>query len=72
MRNSLTLLIGSALAVIAAFWFVSVADAAKKRSDKPSVSDINVTKYSDKSSPTMMQRSTTPKIKGESTQIKNR
>lgn len=60
MRNSLALLVGSALAIVAAFWLVSVAAAGKKRSDKPSISEITVTKPSDKASPTLMQRSRTP------------
>jgi type VI protein secretion system component Hcp len=60
MRNSLALLIGSALAIDAAFWFVSAADAAKKTSGKPSISEISVTKPSDKASPTIMRRPTTP------------
>jgi type VI protein secretion system component Hcp len=58
MRNSLALLIGSALAIGAAFWFVSAADAAKKTSGKPSFSEIRVTKPMDKASPTIMRRST--------------
>jgi len=41
MRHSLALLISSALAVLAAFWFVSAADAAKKKTDKTSVSEIS-------------------------------
>jgi type VI protein secretion system component Hcp len=60
MRNSLALLIGSALAIGAAFWFVSAADAAKKTSSKPSISEISVTKPSDKASPTIMRRPTIP------------
>ena len=62
MRHSLSLLIGSALAVLAAFWFVSAADAGKKKTDKPSISEITVTKQSDTASPKLfMQKSTAPK-----------
>jgi hypothetical protein len=68
MRHSLALLISSALAVLAAFWFVSAADAAKKKTDKPSVSEITVTKQHDTASPKLfMQKSNAPKIKGETT-----
>jgi hypothetical protein len=67
MRTSLRVLVSSALAVLAAFWLVSAVDAGKKKADKPSISEITVTKQSDTASPKLIQKSNAPKIKGDTT-----
>jgi type VI protein secretion system component Hcp len=46
---------------------VSAADAGKKKTDKPSISEITVTKQSDTASPKLIQKSNAPKIKGDTT-----
>jgi hypothetical protein len=57
-NNSIPFIAGFAVATVAvAIWLSSAAHAGSKGSGKPSVSDINVTKSNDKSSQTLMRKS---------------